>query len=217
MINLCIINGSPKIKNSNTDFFIQELCSDFNSDIKIEKYYVKQILKDTSLFNKIIASDKILIASPLYADSFPSITLEFLSQFEEFLKDKNSSRIEVYGMVNCGFFEGEQNQIALTILNHFCKKVNLTWRFGIGIGGGEFFPNSSKAPKTAPTNNSLYEAIFTLKNDIEKTDYKVSNNILIKPNKMSQFFYRFACNIGWYFMSMKKYNIKIPRLHKKIY
>lgn len=215
MVNLCIINGSPKTQNSNSDFFIKELTSNLNDDINIKKYYVREILKDSNTLKEVVKNDKLLIVSPLYADSFPSITLKFLELFEDFLEKNAHSKIEVYGMVNCGFFEGEQNKIALNILEHFCNRSNLTWKFGLGIGGGEYFPNSSKTPEKMPTNESLYSALLELRKSIEN-DNAIHKNILIRPDKMSASFYRLTCNLGWYLMSFQKTH-KIPHLRKKIY
>ena len=214
MIKLSIINGSPKLKNSNSDFFIKELTSNMSSDINIKKFYVREILKDNTLLKEKIESDKLLIASPLYADSFPSVTLKFLEVFDEFLKENNHPQIEVYGMVNCGFFEGKQNKTALNIMEHFCNRNNLTWKFGLGIGGGEFFPNSSKTPETMATNKSLYSSLKSLRESIENNTSK--ENILLNPDKMSASIYRLNANMGWYISSFNKTH-KIPNLRKKIY
>lgn len=218
MINLCIINGSPKISDSNSDFFIKELISNLSDNININKYYVREILKDSSLLKEIVENDKILIVSPLYADSFPSITLNFLELFEDFLEKNAYSKIEVYGIINCGFFEGKQNRIALNILEHFCNRNNLIWKFGLGIGGGEYFPNSSKTPEKMPTNKSLYSALSTLREYLENNNYNSNShkNILLNPDKMTASFFRLCANIGWYISSFSKLH-KISRLRKKIY
>lgn len=213
MINLCIINGSPKVSNSNSDFFIKELTSSFNNDIYITKYYVREIFKDNSLLNDIIKNDKLVIVSPLYADSFPSITLQFLELFGDFLEKNDHSKIDVYGIINCGFFEGNQNRTALNILEHFCNRSNLKWQFGLGIGGGEYLSTSTE---TSPMSQSLYSALSILRNHIQDLENTKHDNILLNPDKMSASLYRLSANLGWYLMSFQKTH-KIPHLRKKIY
>ena len=75
--------------------------------------------------NEIISYDKIIFVSPLYADCFPSTMLEFMATFEDFIKDKNNIKIDMYCLVNCGFLEGTQNKIAINILKNYCKTIKL--------------------------------------------------------------------------------------------
>lgn len=216
MINVGFINGSPKAVNkSNSDIFINKLSKYLNDDVNISKYYVSRILKDNSIFDEIIKNDKIIFVSPLYADTFPSAMLEFLSIFEKYLMcNSHNKNIEVYGMVNCGFFEGIQCRHALRMFQIFCKKVDFKWRFGIGIGGGEYLKNELSNSIHA---QSLYKALNTLGSDINKSDYSLENDIYLNPDKMSAGIYRASANLGWCLSAFKDYMVGIPSLFKRIY
>lgn len=43
---------------------------------------------------------------------------------------------QIYGIVNCGFYEGVQAKSALGILQNWCARTRIAWGGGIGVGGG---------------------------------------------------------------------------------
>lgn len=79
-------------------------------------------------------ADVWVFAYPLYVDGIPSQLLSCLVQLE---KTPVSNRKKVvYGIVNCGFYEGIQAETALAVLENWCKKAGHSWGGGIGVGGG---------------------------------------------------------------------------------
>ena len=44
--------------------------------------------------------------------------------------------LRIYGIVNCGFYEGVQAEYAIDVLQNWCAKSGFTWGAGVGIGGG---------------------------------------------------------------------------------
>lgn len=126
-----IINGSPKVINSNSSYFINLITK------KLDKYNIFE-LKDTN-FNNIIdsinKSKTIILVFPLYVDSPTSVTLAFLDYIIDnkiTLNDKS-----IYTIINCGFKEGEQNIPALNIIKRWCEKVEANYKGTILIGAGE--------------------------------------------------------------------------------
>ncbi|MGN0144833.1 MAG: flavodoxin [Clostridium sp.] len=216
MINLCFINGSPRAVNkSNSDLFINKLSQYLDDNINIKKYCASKIIKNTSVLDEIIKNDKIVFVSPLYADTLPSAMLEFLSIFDKYLNQNNySGNIEVYGIINCGFFEGNQCRYALQMFKYFCRKTNLKWRFGIGIGGGEYLKNALNNSIHA---ESLYKAFNLLGSDINNPDYSLTENIYLSPDKMSAGIYRASANLGWCISAFKDYKTLVPSIFRKIY
>ena len=162
MINLCIINASPRGQNnSRTDFILSNFVKLLSNNVKITKYYSNDILNNPDLFEEVIKNDTLLFASPLYADSLPSSTLRFLYSFDNFLKKQNNNvNLNVYGIINCGFLEGIQNKTALQILKNFCKRTNLNWRFGLGIGAGEALPDFGEINSPKGMNSKIYKAFL---------------------------------------------------------
>ncbi|HAW69762.1 MAG TPA: hypothetical protein DHD79_09105, partial [Firmicutes bacterium] len=84
---------------------------------------------------ELAACDTLVFAFPLYVDGIPSHLLSCLSQMEGYLKPLASKEMRVYAIVNCGFYEGRQNQHALDMMQNWCAKTRLIWGHGLGIGG----------------------------------------------------------------------------------
>lgn len=215
MINLCIINGSPRKGQGTSSYLINELTKLLSTNVKSKEYYISNLVNDENLLNELLLYDKVIFISPLYADCFPSTMLNFLATFEDFLKDKNTPNIDMYGLVNCGFLEGIQNKIALDILKNYSKRINFNWRFGLGIGGGEFLKGSKNIPLNSRMKKPVYNAFLTLKNDIEDNSNNSIDNIFTNA-KMSKLIFKLAGNHGWKSMA-KKNNLKVKDLYKQIY
>lgn len=216
MINICIINGSPRKQSSNSKYITDEFLTFFDKEISSKTYYVTDILKDTSLFDEIITYDNILITSPLYADSFPSTTLDFLWQFGDFLSSSENLNINLYAIVNSGFMDGPQNRLALEILKNFAISNNLSWKAGVGIGSGEMLNNIKSIPWDKGPKKPVYNALIQMKNSLENnTD--VTNDILLATLKFPKRLFIMIANHGWKINCKKIYNLKPKDLYKKIY
>lgn len=130
-----LINGSHKVKNSNSLYFLKLLGNNLDSfniyNLKFDSY--------EEIINNIEQSDTIILAFPLYVDCPTSMTLKFLDYIYDnkiFLNKKN-----LYAIINCGFKEGEQNITALNIIKRWCYKVNANYKGAILIGAGEIVGN----------------------------------------------------------------------------
>lgn len=215
MINVCFINGSPRKEKSGSSYLISELTKLLDNNVKTKEYYISNLMKDKTLLEEIISYDKIIFASPLYADCFPSTMLEFMATFEDFIKEKNYIKMDMYCLVNCGFLEGTQNKLAINIMKNYCIRLNFNWRFGVGIGGGEFMTGSKNMPLNSRMKKTVYNAFLGLKDDIENNSSDNIDNILTNA-KMPKFIFKVAGNFGWKSMA-KKNNLKAKDLYKQIY
>lgn len=179
MAKLYFINGSPRGNTSASKLFIDELSAIIQSS-NLE-------IKQTSLNNKIDyedigSSDILIIIFPLYVDSLPSTVVEFLVNLEQYAKD-SKKLTRVYGVVNCGFFEAIQTKYALNIVENFCIKAGYEWRFGVGVGAGEFMRNTKTAiPLKSDVKKELYNAFIEIKNDINNGFKETKENRFISPN-----------------------------------
>ena len=100
---------------------------------------VKETLKNKQDYDRILQilkdGDSIVFGLPLYVDCLPSHVIAFLKEMEEFCL-KNQRKLQIYAIVNNGYIEGIQSQALLQVFQNFCKRSNLIWGGGIGIGGG---------------------------------------------------------------------------------
>lgn len=215
MSNLCFINGSPRKEKSGSSYLIGELIKLLDKNVKTKEYYIGNLMKDKSLLEEVISYDKILFASPLYVDCFPSTMLDFMAEFENFIKEKNTKKIDMYCIVNCGFLEGTQNKTAIKIMKNYCNRLNFNWRFGVGVGGGEFMAGSKNMPLNSRMKKPVYNAFLTLKKDIENDSNVTLDNILANP-KVPKFIYKLTANMGLKSMA-KKNNLRPKDLYKQIY
>lgn len=219
MINLCIINASPRGRNnSRSDFIINNFVKLLSNDVNVTKYYSGDILKNPDLFKEVTENDALILASPLYADSLPSSALRFLYSFDDFLKEqKYNIKLNVYGIINCGFLEGTQNKIALQILKNFCIRTNLNWNFGIGVGAGEALPGLGKINSPKGMNSKIYSALSSLASSIQlgnKTS--PAQNLFVNP-LMPKFIYTMCGNYGWKVQAKNKFKLKTKDLYRRLY
>ena len=207
-MKITIINGSPKTVKSNSEIlgnYLFPLLKENN----IKKYYSIYFQLNDKTKNEIYNSDVLIFIFPLYVDGIPSNLLKLLVKFEK----ENIVRPEtkIYCIVNNGFYEGKQNFLALLHMKNWCKKVNVKWGQGIGIGSGELLPYLKKfklgqgpLKNLEKILNRLSRNILTLNSD---------KNIYINPN-WPKILYFIQGSISW-ILKARKNNLKIRELFKK--
>ena len=149
MKNIILVNGSPKGKKSCSNYLLETIKENIEKDNIVSELIINDNrIKREEKFNILVNSDVIIIAFPLYVDCLPSCVISFLQEFENYLNNKKIEKeIILYGIVNCGFFEGEQNKYALKVLKNYTNHISfLTYGGGLGIGGGAFLGGSQSIP-----------------------------------------------------------------------
>ncbi len=193
-MKIMMIDGSPKVSKSNSEYFLNIL-SDFIESKDIVKYKLsKKVDYEDIILKEINTIDTLVFAFPLYVDSLPSHVLEFLIMLEENFKD-NLKGVNVYVIANCGFYEGKQNKIALNIMKCWCKKMNIKWAQGIGIGAGEMMGGLRNVPMGKGPNTNLGLALDNLAKNINEN--KSGDDIFTTPSMFPRFAFRLAANRFW--------------------
>lgn len=179
-----IMNGSPKVINSNSSYFVNMITKN------LDEYNVFE-LKDgnyNNIIDSIGKSKTIILAFPLYVDSPTSITLSFLDYIIDnkvSLKDKS-----IYIIINCGFREGEQNVTALNIIKRWCEKVKATYKGSILIGAGEIVGNK----KYKFISNKALKDLKEFSNIIKENKTK---EIVTTMNLLNDKIYCMLANLSW--------------------
>lgn len=128
------ITTSPKKKWSNSSYLLS-ITKAFTGGEKIwidfrgPKDYPR-------IYTELKEADAVVFALPLYVDAVPSHVLVLLQEIERYATAKDL-HFKVYGLCNCGFYEGEQCELALEVLRCWCERSGLEFCGGAGIGGGE--------------------------------------------------------------------------------
>jgi multimeric flavodoxin WrbA len=136
-----LLMGSPKGEKSVSNNIASYILNKFNENgVIAEKIIIVEHIKtDEALHElvlKVINSDILILISPLYVDSIPSITIKVM---EEFYKLKNSSfnkKQSFMAIFNCGFPEPHHNDLALDMCKKFASDTELEWMGGVTIGMG---------------------------------------------------------------------------------
>lgn len=130
MNKICLINGSPKYKDSASEKYLDIIYHELDEAYKVDEIDTFRILP--SNLKTISEADILVFASPLYIDSLPSHFIKYLVELENY----GISNKLIYAIFNCGYYEGIQNELGLKIIENFSIKTNSKYMGGIGIGGG---------------------------------------------------------------------------------
>ncbi len=187
-MKICIINGSPKVKESISDFLSDSLEKLINKESTISKYKVSKHILTLEMYDAICDCDALVFVFPVYIDAIPSHLLRVLIELQDYLKGKSRKKTVVYTIINCGFYEGEQTHIAAEMMENWCRKTGLIWGQSIGIGAGEMLGATKRVPLRHGPNANLGKALKIISNNILKL--QSGDTVFISPN-----FPRFAWKI----------------------
>ena len=136
-MKLLIVNGSPRAPRSNSRRYAEL----FQARWKGEARYAALTAKNHAELAAAAADcTDLLLVFPLYADGLPAPLLRFL-EFLEGAGPEHRPRISV--LINCGFLEPHQNDVAVDMVRLFCLENGYPFGACLKIGGGEAPPSPS--------------------------------------------------------------------------
>lgn len=193
-MTISVINGSPKRGKSTSELMIKYFCQEVGDKMILRVYDAGKAPLRQEQYDEILNSTAILFVFPLYVDSIPSNLLRILVDLEK--QHKLTKNTMVYCIVNNGFFEGTQNDIAIEQLKNWCAAAGTTWGQGIGIGAGEMLPFITDIPLGHGPNRNLGRAVKLLADNI--INQKSGETILRSPN-WPRFLWRIQSSLlVWY-------------------
>ena len=118
----------------------------------------------------------------------------------------------IYGIVNCGFYEGVQAEYAIDVLQNWCVKTGFTWGAGVGIGGGgasvQITGSKPGQGPRAPIDHALEDLAEKILR--RQTDEKRYANI-----GFPRFVYKLGAQLGWR-MEIKANGGKTKDLNRRL-
>lgn len=131
MAKIMIINGSPRAPKSNSKQYAALFAKVCPAETA---YYEVGKTNHLALCRAMQEVSDVLLVFPLYADGIPVTLMRFLDTLAQ-NAPRHPVRISV--MINCGFLEPEQNDIAVKMLRLYCRQNGFAFGSVLQIGSGE--------------------------------------------------------------------------------
>lgn len=191
-MRISLINGSPKLKNSVSSILLEDLtgCLGENAEVVNFGFHSPAISKE--VVGELAKAEAWVFSYPLYVDGIPGHLLSCLIQLEEI--HIHNPQIHIYGIVNCGFYEGIQAGSALKILQNWCLKTGFIWSGGIGVGGGGGLAMMPKLESGHGPRAPIEKALAELSDSILKKEVRENKYVSVA---FPRFLYKMAAQLGW--------------------
>ena len=136
MERIMILNGSPRAPKSNSGKYARAFLA--YSPFPAE-YFAIAPNNHGELCRQMERFTRLLLVFPLYADGIPVTLLRFLNTLEEHPPRRKP---EISVLINCGFLEPEQNDVAVEMLELFCSRQGYPMGSVLRVGSGEAILNT---------------------------------------------------------------------------
>ncbi len=205
-MKICIINGSPKESKSTSELLIGYLMP-FIKGNEIITYNVCKTDFSKTQFSQIQSSEVLIFAFPLYIDSINSLLLRFLIELQK--REFRNKNINVYCIINNGFYEGRQNHVAADIMKNWCKAAGLIYGQTLGVGAGEMLPFLKDIPLGYGPNKNIGIALQKLSQNILSLNQ--GEDLFIAPN-WPRFLWKIQASLCFWYPRAKKNGLKKKEL-----
>ena len=191
-MNAVLLCGSPRAKKSNSAYLLEQLRDRMEKDALAEVRQAAAAISDANerLAESVAASDVLVIALPLCADAIPSALYEALDRIREHVSRAQTAPM-LYLIVNSGFYEARQNELAIELLWNWCAAYGMRRGRALAVGAGEM---SQVAKMGAGPLKNLGRALDELANDIGQG--RSGETMFVEPN-FPRLFYRMAGHRSW--------------------
>lgn len=191
-MKIALINGSPKVNNSASGVLLEDLKRYWGENVEIVSFGFHSSIIPKEIIEELAKMDVWIFAYPLYVDGIPGHLLSCLIQLEE--AQLQNLGIHIYGIVNCGFYEGMQAEFALKLLQNWCLKTGFIWSGGIGIGGGGGLAMMPKFEPGYGPKAPIDKALRSLSDMVLRKE--VQNNKYVSV-AFPRFLYKMCAQIAW--------------------
>lgn len=221
MMNIVIVNGSPKINEESVSGFLAVMLESLmdKASCNTTVVSVRRSIANNKIredFEKLINADAIIFIFPLYIFCLPGILTRYLEDYYKYSIEHEPKNLQkVYAIVNCGFPEADINLEVVNVIKSFSRCTNSQFRFGVQIGGGGMLLGGKDAPFMKKTFRALNEAFKKIIEDITNDSLQEMDNISITMNFPRRLYF-FMAGLGWG-LSARKYGLKKKDLYKKPY
>lgn len=192
-MDVALLNGSPKRKKSASGVLLEGLKGYLPQGCAVREFGLHTGHTATEDLNAIASCDALVLAFPLYVDGIPGHLIGALEELADALTAAPPIRRTAYAIVNCGFYEGEQTDVALEMAEHWARRSGLRWGQGLGVGAGGMLVGVN-VPMGHGPKKDLGAALERMAERIEgasgaRTEFVTAN--------FPRFAYKLAAEQGW--------------------
>lgn len=195
--------GSPRKEKSASETLGLYLCKHLDpARFVYQKIYLREQAykkdKKSKWIQDILQSDLIILVAPLYVDSLPSFVIKtFEIIHRQAKKEKCGQGTQFLAIINSGFPESSQSQIALDICRHFAQKTEMVWLGGLALGSGMFLGGKDIG--------KMGRFVKNIKKSLDETAVAVNQGIpipesaiaLMQKQLFGKNFFRWFANLGF--------------------
>ena len=193
-MNILLINGSPKRKESASARLLEGMIPLFHSNVtKTLSLFAGSVLSERE-WDAVMQADVLVFFFPLYVDGIPSHLLYHMHTVQQMAAERDMCTLSVYAVVNCGFFEGEQTRYALQMVENWCIRCGFSWKDGLGIGGGGMLTAVSNLSSHHGPLGPVFDGLYALSDTIREQEY--FKNQFLSP-AFPRLFYKLAAQSRW--------------------
>ena len=182
--------GSPHNEGGNSTYFLNALKEKLNEKGEIYNIMQSSEISEAAFLEALKNGENIVFSFPLYADSLPAYFLAFLKKLKT-SAEGIVSESRVYVIVNNGFYDDVQNNIAIKIIWKWCDKCGLTKGCALAVGAGGMV---HAAPLGKGPLAKVDAALKQMAEDIENS--RSGDTIFVKP-AIPRFLFTFMGNLSF--------------------
>jgi multimeric flavodoxin WrbA len=166
-MKIVLINGSQKTGGSNSGIILDWIKNLIKEKHEVEIYNPRLSCFTEESFKNIVSNEAVILEFPLFLFSVPSHTLKMLIEMENIIKRDKAYNLIIYTVINCGFYEGKQCNVAFKIIENWCERSGVKFGGGIGQGAGEMLGQTKNIPMNKGPFNNLARSLQAMIDRIE--------------------------------------------------
>lgn len=176
MGKIMLINASPRAPKSNSKQYAEmfaKMCQAETAYFAVSRNNHRELCHAMEDFSDV------LLVFPLYADGLPVTLMHFLKTLEQ-NAPRRKPRVSV--LINCGFMEPEQNDIAVQMVRLFCRQNGYPFGSVLKIGSGEAILSTPFRILVRAKMKKLAAAIAAGKSQTWKVTMPISKNMFLRAS-----------------------------------
>lgn len=176
MGKIMILNGSPRAPKSNSKQYAEMFSKACAAETE---YFAVTKTNHQAICHAMDGFSDVLLVFPLYADGIPVTLMRFLDTLAQ---NAPSRKPRVSVLINCGFLEPEQNNIAVAMLRLYCKENGYPFGSVLQIGSGEAILSTPFRILVRAKVKKLAAAIVAGQSQTWKVTMPISKGMFLKAS-----------------------------------